>query len=377
MLRQRVRELEILTVIAEALNRPLELQESLGIALSKVSELLSLHTGWVYLLNEGSGLPYLAATQNLPPGLASNPRLMSGGCYCIDTFLAGDLEGAANVNIVGCSRLAGLMGQGSGGLRYHSSIPLECGDRKLGVLNVATADWRELTASELGILRTVGDMIGLAIERARLATIAGRVRTIDECNRLARETHDALTHDLAGIVTRLESLERLLDEDPDIDRAREHLARSCEHARASLERARQSSHDLRAAPLEGRTIVEALEELALRTERESQLEITFETRGAGRRPAARIELGLYQIAQQALAAIIARDTSRNVRILLSMSLNRARLTIDDDGTAFDAGEPHGSQTLVAIAERGNAIGGRIEVAVIPGFGTRLVVAVAG
>ena len=48
---------------------------------------------------------YLAASQNLPPALARQPHKMSGSCYCLDTFRQGDLEGAANVNVVTCSRL--------------------------------------------------------------------------------------------------------------------------------------------------------------------------------------------------------------------------------------------------------------------------------
>jgi two-component system NarL family sensor kinase len=61
------------------------------------------------LLREDNGELYLAAAQNWPPVLADNPRRMEGDCYCLDTFLAGDLEGAANVNIITCTRLKRLI----------------------------------------------------------------------------------------------------------------------------------------------------------------------------------------------------------------------------------------------------------------------------
>lgn len=375
-LRQRNRELEILNVIAEALNRPVELEESLRVALSHVAQLFGLHTGWIFLLNEDTGQPYLAATQNLPPGLASNPRLMTGACHCLDTFLAGDLEGAANVNVITCSRLKWLMGQGTAGLRYHSSIPLEAGGRKLGVLNVASTDWRELSADDLRLLHTVGDLLSISIERARLFTLAQRLGAVEERNRLAREIHDTIAQGLAALVLRLESLDAMLESGADASRSREVVALSAELARANLDEARRSVLDLRAAPLEGKTLPTALGDLALRVERESNLEITFEARGNIRRLPSRIELGLYRVAQEALTNIRRHAHATHVVVVLAMSHNRARLAIEDDGHGFDVSaiseETHG---LIGMTERAKLMGGRLELASTEGCGTRIVVSV--
>src|SRR5215212_6992790 len=97
-LERRNRELVILNAIAQGLNRPVDLIQSLQTALALVAELLNLRTGWIFLLDEESGNPYLAASQNLPPALEAEPDWMEGSCYCLDTFNAGDLSGAANVN---------------------------------------------------------------------------------------------------------------------------------------------------------------------------------------------------------------------------------------------------------------------------------------
>src|SRR5437879_10115344 len=105
LLQRRNRELSILNSIAAALNRSVDLDEALRAALAQAADLLGLHTGWIWLLHEETGESYLAAAQNLPPGLADNPRRMEGSCYCLDSYRAGDLSGAANVNVVACSRL--------------------------------------------------------------------------------------------------------------------------------------------------------------------------------------------------------------------------------------------------------------------------------
>ena len=122
-LERRNHELSVLNEIARELNRSVELGEALGFTLSQVAELLGLRTAWIWLIDESSPEPYLAAARNLPPALADDPRRMdgSGYCYCLDTYKRGDMEGAANVNVLTCSRLDGLV-DGTGGLRYHASI---------------------------------------------------------------------------------------------------------------------------------------------------------------------------------------------------------------------------------------------------------------
>src|SRR5207253_1437987 len=160
------------------------------------------HTGWIWLLREETGESYLAAAQNLPPALAHNPRLMEGSCYCLDSYRSGDLSGAANVNVVTCSRLKSLV-DGTDGLRYHASIPLYAQEKRLGVLNLASADWRELSAEDLRLLHTVGDLLSIAVERARLFAQSAQLGAAEERNRLARELHDTLAQGLTAVALRL------------------------------------------------------------------------------------------------------------------------------------------------------------------------------
>ena len=101
-------ELATITALAQALSGPADLEESLEAALATVADVLGLETGWVWLLDE-SGEPRLAAARALPPALRDHPDAMRGDCYCLKTFRAGDLRGAANVNVVWCSRLALLI----------------------------------------------------------------------------------------------------------------------------------------------------------------------------------------------------------------------------------------------------------------------------
>src|SRR6476620_1039476 len=118
-------ELATLTALAQALSGPAGLTQSLEAALATVADVLGLETGWVWLLDE-SNEPRLAAARALPAALREHPGAMHGDCYCLKTFRAGDLRGAANVNVVWCSRLAQLAetireGDGGTSLRCHAS----------------------------------------------------------------------------------------------------------------------------------------------------------------------------------------------------------------------------------------------------------------
>src|SRR5579883_2871929 len=249
------RDLAVLYAIAGHLNRKVDVHEALQEVLAQVTRLLGLQTGWVWLLNE-HGETYLAASQSLPPYLADHPERMTGSCLCLDTFLCGDLEGASNVDVLRCSRLKNAERDSDPtalGLRFHASVPIYAGDTPLGVLNVASKDWRELQEKELQLLHIISDQIGLAIQRARLSAdhtrAAARLATIEERNRLAREIHDTLAQGLAAITLQLETADALTTSHP--QRAQDAIQRALRLARSNLEEARRSVMDLRAAPLQG------------------------------------------------------------------------------------------------------------------------------
>jgi two-component system NarL family sensor kinase len=375
ILEQRNRELVILNAIAQELNRPVDLDKSLRTALAQVAELLNLRTGWIFLLDEESGAPYLAASQNLPPALQAEPDWMEGSCYCLDTFRAGDLGGAANVNVVKCSRLKWFV-DGTDGLRYHSSIPLYASGRKLGVLNVASTDWRKLSGDDLRMLYTIGDLLSIAIERSRLFTRSAQLGALEERNRLAREIHDTLAQGLAAIALRLELADALLESKADPARAQETVRQALALARHNLEEARRSVLDLRAAPLEGRTLPEALSSLIEGFGSEGGAEIALEVRGGNRPLHPSTEIGLYRIAQEALTNIARHAEARNVTLRLSITGDAAELVVEDDGCGFDpTGAIEGHHGMIGMSERAKLLGGRLRAQSGPGEGTRIEVVI--
>ena len=368
-LAQRNRELTILNTIAHQLNGSADLAGAMAVALEQITSHFDLQTGWIWLLDKESGASYLAAARNLPPVLAEDPRSMEGDCYCLSTFRKGDLPDAANISAVTCSRLDGRI-KGTKGLRHHASVPLYAQDRKLGMLNVVSDDWQELSAEDLRLLQTIGDMLAIAIERARLYDERAESGAVEERNRLAREIHDTLGQSQAAVLMQLEAMDALFAAGAEPEQLRAYGVKAMQMMRSSLEEVRRSVLDLRAVPLEGRSLAEALQILA-RSLEESDLSGEVELVGARPLPS-RVEVGLYRIAQEACANAVQHARAQMVRIELHITPSSAKLSVADDGRGFESEQWSAERFgLVGMGERARLLGGHLEIESSPGQGTRI------
>lgn len=381
------RELAVLYTIAGHLNRKVDVHEALQEVLAQVTKLLGLQTGWVWLLDQ-QGEPHLAAAQALPPYLADHPERMTGYCLCLDTFLEGSLEGAANIDVFRCSRLKNAErsnDSSSWGLRFHASVPIYARATPLGVLNVASEDWRELQAEELQLLHIIGDQIGLAIQRARLSAehtrAAARLATIEERNRLAREIHDTLAQGLAAITLQLETADALVGSRP--ERAHEAIRRALSLARSNLEEARSSVMNLRAAPLQNHTLPEALAALVQQSRHNTAVDVQFSYSPETGFPALppRLEEGIYRIAQEALANARNHANAEHIYVILTIDDQDLHLVVQDDGRGFDPDKvtdiaSEGHFGLTGMSERARLLGGSICISSEPGAGTYIAVRVS-
>jgi serine phosphatase RsbU (regulator of sigma subunit) len=194
-----IEKLTTLNHIGESLNQAVDVRNVLDRALADLVELMDLETGWIMLKDppdqEGtvsSGFQ-VAAHCNLPPALdLENKEVWNVSCTCRDLCQSGRLTQAYNE--VHCSRLSRGHGDRRG-LAVHASVPLRSGDHTLGILNVAAPDWDSFTPQALSLLTSVGNQMGIALERAQLYDLL-RERRIHE--------QAALLHFSNQLLSRLE-----------------------------------------------------------------------------------------------------------------------------------------------------------------------------
>lgn len=380
---REIARLRALNRLAAHLNSATDLQSTLNIALDMLTDILGLPTAWIFLWEPNPRLarpnPHdftLDAACGLPPGLEYHQRKFlcdPPDCHCQSLLRNGLLTRA--VNVVECTRLQDALEEGTDnrGLLFHATVPLVAGGRVFGIINVATEEWQFLSAADLQLLSAVGAQVGVAVERARLFAQRAEMGAMEERNRLAREIHDTLAQGLAAIALQLETADALLEDQP-AARARPAVQNALALTRANLEEARRSVLDLRAQPLEGKTLAQALTALAAHSEWRVPVRATFT--GLPRSLPGRVEVGLYRIAQEALINAARHARASHITLHLLVETARAQLIIGDDGAGFDPQRlPPGRYGLIGLNERAKLLGGELKLESSLGQGTRIEVTV--
>ena len=174
---EQLKELQILQTVANALNRSANIQEALERSLEAVITAMNMRCGWVVLL-DGFQKNRLAASYNLPPELdPADWSAMQSPCHCIELLQLGKLDAA--IKIVECQQLKRVT---SPDYPYHShaSIPIRAGTMLLGNLNIVPPSGSAITIENYRLFNSIGDQIGVAIERARLYEQAKEQRTREQ-----------------------------------------------------------------------------------------------------------------------------------------------------------------------------------------------------
>ena len=127
--------------------------------------------------------------------------------------------------------------------------------------------------------------------KARYSAVLG------ERNRIAREIHDTLAQNLAGIALQLDSVNM---ETTDIPASlRQRLDQTCNLVRYSLSEARRAVSDLRSDNLERHELAAELPEIAARMAARAAAEANVQVVGTPRRLNPTIEKNLLRIFQEA------------------------------------------------------------------------------
>jgi signal transduction histidine kinase len=193
---------------------------------------------------------------------------------------------------------------------------------------------------------------------------------IEERNRWAREIHDTLAQEFAGILLHLEAAN---GSDKAVNLS-ECLARVTELAKCGLEDARRMLLGLRPKSLEGARLADALSQLAERFSRDCGIHCTFNVSGRSHKLTEEIENELYRVAQEALCNVRKHSRAGSVSILLSYRAGAVMLAIKDNGQGFAMKQTQPGANgfgLPTMCDRASRLGGRMDINSTQGTGTEL------
>jgi signal transduction histidine kinase len=193
----------------------------------------------------------------------------------------------------------------------------------------------------------------------------------EERARLAREIHDDLGQRLAVLKLELDLVCR------DASLAAPVAERLAAASRSTAEVAtavRGLSHGLHPGVLERLGLCGSLAALCRQTHAPGKLAVRFVGPEVGPPPLApEVSLGLYRVAQEALANARRHSRAHEVVVRLALADAQLRLEVRDDGVgmAMRGGAGMHGLGLLGMRERMHLVGGRLEVTSAPGEGTRI------
>ena len=198
-----------------------------------------------------------------------------------------------------------------------------------------------------------------------------QLATSRERNRLSRELHDTVAHTLSGLTVQLEALNTAWKKIP--AKAQEMVDLMLQTTRDGLNETRRTLKNLRAAPLEDMGLALAIqalaEDFAKRNNWKADLDIQTDLDDID----PEIEQTFYRIAQESLENVARHANAKKVKLLLSQTKQTLRLSVEDNGSGFEADSVDQNERLgiQLLQERAELIGANLQVKSQLGKGTKV------
>jgi two-component system nitrate/nitrite sensor histidine kinase NarX len=356
----------ILAEITASLAAGAEVRELLDSLLEPVVRLSQAGGGAVRMLSPEGDRFELISSIGLAPDVSEPERSVHRQCG----FCGQAADGAAVVwstDLAACARRS----QGAYfGRDCHGAlaVPLQHKGRVLGVYNLFFAEATEPAPAVAAMLRSVGELLGLALDHLRLEAENVHATVMRERQRMAGEVHDALAQSLGFVKLRLPLLRDAIQSHEE-DKALRYL----EEVRETLGEAHTGLREIIThfrTPSEPGGLGAALEALAARFGMRTGIPLTVINRMPQLELTPDDEAEVYHIVQEALANVERHARPRQVWLSLRPTLGGAEFRIEDDGGGMAAGaSTPGHHGMDIMRERAQRLQAELTVSARPGGGT--------
>ncbi|MEB3281795.1 MAG: sensor histidine kinase [Lyngbya sp.] len=214
------------------------------------------------------------------------------------------------------------------------------------------------------VVLLVGTLLSEKQSRQELAQANQRLREyailiedraiLQERNRIAREIHDSVGHNLTAQSIQLENAQMWLK--TDTEKAEDYLQKARKLGRNALQEVRHSVATLRSHPLKGQSLETALSKLIQEFQQTTQIQLNTQIQ-LTQISATNLEITLYRVIQEALTNISKYSQATRVRLSLTQDCWGIYLKIEDNGLGFNPAENTTGFGLEGMRERVTALGG--------------------
>jgi signal transduction histidine kinase/PAS domain-containing protein len=244
----------------------------------------------------------------------------------------------------------------------------------LGIIALFGQRPAQFNIESLGLLTTVSEQIGVAIENDRLRRQQQDAAILIERQRLARDLHDSVTQLLYSQILFARAAQKALRSGDD-SHATGFLARLDTAAQQALREMRLLIYQLRPADLTEIGLAEAvrrrLELVEQRAGVVADLQIDAWMTRHGIAIPEKLQKEIYHVAEEALTNILKHAAASQVTVMLGYADPELILEIADNGCGFDPASVRAGLGLTSMRERAALLGGTLTITTMPGSGARL------
>lgn len=368
-----------------------DLHAILRVGLDSVCDLLGATEGGVFLLEDETSSLRCRVTRDrtlqageglaVSVGAGIAGRVIDSGRALLMEDLASDphmlAEGVASGEV------------GSPETGMFASVPLSTRHKVLGVLNVAGTAPRKFSSDDRYVLHSVGELLGVAIDRAEVLEQLSRGRETyqrlaryclvaqdEERRRIARELHDETSQSISALALSLRTLVEMAERSGQSPETLERMRKVETLAQDTGYELTRIINDLRPGLLDSAGLVAAVRRFAQENLGAQDIDVKVEVGSDFPRLAPEVEANLFRFAQGAITNIARHAEARSVLITMDRIGDKVSMCIRDDGRGFDISQITGidektgrGRGLFAMKERIRLLGGSCSVGSVPGEGT--------
>lgn len=273
------------------------------------------------------------------------------------------------------------------------AAPIIVGQRAIGVISAQSETRGSYTKHDLDLLRTVGMQTGVAIENARIYSLAeargerrayllDQMITRQEAERktIADDIHNDTLQTLASCLYNIDLISRKATQlSP--EQTQDELCGVRDNLAENIDRLRHIIFQIRPSTLDILGLEPALREHAKYVEQESGIEVTLAV-DLPERASNEVETVIYRIVQETIHLVRGRRGVQHVVVRIRQKGSAIIVTIADDGQVDAANGglesitgvtqvPESEFSIIALRERVELAGGQVKTASLPTGGSTL------